>query len=109
MLRTQNLSVAYGKQTIIPDLSLSIPQGKITALVGPNGCGKSTLLKTLVRINKPASGEVLYDDKPLSSYGDKAWRVRCLYCRRFLSVPKVLQSENWSNMAARLISLTGGG
>ncbi|HCG6547167.1 TPA: Fe(3+) dicitrate ABC transporter ATP-binding protein FecE [Vibrio parahaemolyticus] len=71
MLRTQNLSVAYGKQTIIPDLSLSIPQGKITALVGPNGCGKSTLLKTLVRINKPASGEVLYDDKPLSNYGDK--------------------------------------
>ncbi|EPM5659821.1 Fe(3+) dicitrate ABC transporter ATP-binding protein FecE [Vibrio alginolyticus] len=71
MLRTQNLSVAYGKQTIIPDLSLLIPQGKITALVGPNGCGKSTLLKTLVRINKPASGQVLYDDKPLSNYGDK--------------------------------------
>ncbi|MCV5216716.1 ATP-binding cassette domain-containing protein, partial [Escherichia coli] len=40
-------------------------------LVGPNGCGKSTLLKTLVRINKPASGQVLYDDKPLSNYGDK--------------------------------------
>ncbi|EVU13460.1 putative aTP-binding protein FecE, partial [Vibrio parahaemolyticus V-223/04] len=38
-----------------------------------------------------------------------AWRVRCLYCRRFWSVLKVLQSENWSNMADRLISLTGGG
>lgn len=72
MLKTQNLSVAYGKQTIIPNLSVSIPKGKITALIGPNGCGKSTLLKTLVRINKPATGEVLFEGKPLSSYGDKA-------------------------------------
>ena len=33
MLKTQNLSVAYGKQTIIPNLSVSIPKGKITALI----------------------------------------------------------------------------
>ncbi|WP_341664902.1 Fe(3+) dicitrate ABC transporter ATP-binding protein FecE [Vibrio sp.] len=72
MLETKNLSVAYGKQTIIANLSVSIPEGKITALVGPNGCGKSTLLKTLVRINKAKSGEVLLEGKTLSSYGDKA-------------------------------------
>ncbi|NOH95879.1 Fe(3+) dicitrate ABC transporter ATP-binding protein FecE [Vibrio sp. 99-70-13A1] len=72
MLQTQNLSVAYGKQTIIQDLSLNIPKGKITALVGPNGCGKSTLLKTLVRINKPSSGEVLFEGKAISSYQDKS-------------------------------------
>ena len=72
MLKTKNLSVAYGKQTIIPNLTVSIPKGKITALIGPNGCGKSTLLKTLVRINNPMSGEVLFEGKPLSSYGDKA-------------------------------------
>ncbi|UTT87220.1 Fe(3+) dicitrate ABC transporter ATP-binding protein FecE (plasmid) [Vibrio pelagius] len=72
MLKTQNLSVAYGKKTIIPNLTVSIPKGKITALIGPNGCGKSTLLKTLVRINKPMSGQVLFEGKPLSSYGDKA-------------------------------------
>lgn len=71
MLKTQNLSVAYGKNTIIPNLSVSIPKGKITALIGPNGCGKSTLLKTLVRINKPLSGDVFFNEKPLSSYGDK--------------------------------------
>ncbi|MBU2895451.1 Fe(3+) dicitrate ABC transporter ATP-binding protein FecE [Vibrio hepatarius] len=72
MLETKNLSVAYGKQTIIANLSVAIPKGKITALVGPNGCGKSTLLKTLVRINKAKSGEVLLEGKILSSYGDKA-------------------------------------
>ena len=71
MLRTQNLSVNYGKQTIIHDLTLEIPEGKITALVGPNGCGKSTLLKTLVRINKPSSGAVYFGDQALSKYHDK--------------------------------------
>ncbi|MET2896745.1 Fe(3+) dicitrate ABC transporter ATP-binding protein FecE [Vibrio rotiferianus] len=72
MLETQHLSVAYGKHIIIPNLSVSIPKGKITALIGPNGCGKSTLLKTLVRINKPTSGEVMFEGKPLSNYADKA-------------------------------------
>ncbi len=83
MIQTQNLSVAYGKQTIIPDLSVAIPQGKITALVGPNGCGKSTLLKTLSRIHKPASGQVLFKGEPLSSYADKALARSLSYCRKF--------------------------
>ncbi|MGR5210826.1 Fe(3+) dicitrate ABC transporter ATP-binding protein FecE [Vibrio rotiferianus] len=86
MLETQNLSVAYGKHTIIPNLSVSIPKGKITALIGPNGCGKSTLLKTLVRINKPVSGEVIFEGKPLSSYGDK------VLARSLSLLPQILVS-----------------
>ena len=83
MLETKNLSVAYGKQTIIANLSVSIPKGKITALVGPNGCGKSTLLKTLVRINKAKSGEVLLEGKTLSSYSDKALLAPYPCCHKF--------------------------
>ncbi|MGR5193406.1 Fe(3+) dicitrate ABC transporter ATP-binding protein FecE [Vibrio rotiferianus] len=86
MLETQHLSVAYGKHTIIPNLSVSIPKGKITALIGPNGCGKSTLLKTLVRINKPVSGEVMFEGKPLSSYGDK------VLARSLSLLPQILVS-----------------
>lgn len=86
MLETQNLSVAYGKHTIIPNLSVSIPKGKITALIGPNGCGKSTLLKTLVRINKPVSGEVMFEGEPLSSYGDK------VLARSLSLLPQILVS-----------------
>ncbi len=43
-LRTENLTVSYGAQTVLDGLSLALPAGKITALLGPNGCGKSTLL-----------------------------------------------------------------
>ena len=61
MLETRELTLAYDKATIIATLGLTIPTGKITALVGPNGCGKSTLLRGLARLLKPRGGTVLLD------------------------------------------------
>ena len=71
MITTQRLSVAYGDTTIIENLSVTIPKGKVTALIGPNGCGKSTLLKTLSRINKPKSGEIFIEQTSLGQIKDK--------------------------------------
>lgn len=71
MISAKNISVSYGENTIIEDLTLTLPKGKITALIGPNGCGKSTLLKALARINKVSSGKVLLDNKPLADFRDK--------------------------------------
>jgi ABC-2 type transport system ATP-binding protein len=55
-----NLTVRYGSRTVIPDLSVEIPEGSV-GLLGPNGAGKTTLLKTLLGFVRPAagSGEVL--------------------------------------------------
>jgi iron complex transport system ATP-binding protein len=72
MISTKNLKVAYGDNIIIENLSVSIPKGKITALIGPNGCGKSTLLKTFSRINKPLAGEIQIDSEALCSYSHKS-------------------------------------
>jgi len=71
MISTENLSIAYANNTIIKDLTLIIPKGKITALIGPNGCGKSTLLKGLSRINKIQSGKILLNGKLLHHFKDK--------------------------------------
>lgn len=71
MIAANNLNVSYGDKIIIEALNLTLPKGKITALIGPNGCGKSTLLKTLARINMPTKGEVLLNGKALKSYRDK--------------------------------------
>ena len=57
-ISVKNLTVAYENNTIIEDMSLSIPKGKISIIIGANGCGKSTLLKTIARINKPKSGDI---------------------------------------------------
>lgn len=59
MLQAQSLHLGYNSTTILNDLWLDLPAGKITALVGSNGCGKSTLLRGLSRLLKPRHGHVL--------------------------------------------------
>ncbi|HBZ95179.1 MAG TPA: cobalamin/Fe(3+)-siderophore ABC transporter ATP-binding protein [Pseudomonas sp.] len=66
-LEARDLSMGYAQTTIIDDLSLIIPSGQVTAIVGPNGCGKSTLLAGLARLHKPSTGQVLLDGKAIGS------------------------------------------
>ncbi|ENL0404610.1 Fe(3+) dicitrate ABC transporter ATP-binding protein FecE [Salmonella enterica] len=70
-LRTENLTVSYGTQPVLNNLALTIPTGKITALLGPNGCGKSTLLNCFSRLLSPQSGKVLLADRPLDSFSSR--------------------------------------
>ena len=65
-LRTENLTVSYGTDKVLNDVSLSLPTGKITALIGPNGCGKSTLLNCFSRLLMPQSGTVFLGDNPIN-------------------------------------------
>jgi len=57
------LSAGYGDTLILEDLSLSVPPGKITTIVGANACGKSTLLRAMSRLISPVRGHVLLDGK----------------------------------------------
>lgn len=66
-LAADGLAVGYDQREIIHDLSVRIPTGKITVIVGANACGKSTLLKTLARLLKPSRGTVLLDGKSIQS------------------------------------------
>ncbi|WP_134774489.1 ABC transporter ATP-binding protein [Ornithinimicrobium flavum] len=63
VLRAERLSLGYGERTIVHDLDLTVPEGKVTAIVGPNGCGKSTLLRGLSRLLRPQDGRVLLGDR----------------------------------------------
>lgn len=60
-LATEKLQIAYGEQIIVDDLSVTIPDKKITAIIGANGCGKSTFLKGMTRLIPRNSGKVLLD------------------------------------------------
>lgn len=64
-LFTEHLNIAYEERLIVEDLNITIPEGKITALVGSNGSGKSTILKTMARIMKPQKGAVVLDGRSL--------------------------------------------
>lgn len=62
LVEIKNLSFSYGSRKIYDNVSLKIPKGKITALLGPSGTGKTTLLRLIGGQNIPDSGSVLFDD-----------------------------------------------
>lgn len=61
LLETRALSAGYEGREILGDVTLAVPAGQITAIVGGNACGKSTLLRTLARILPARAGAVLLD------------------------------------------------
>ncbi|PRO67069.1 ABC transporter ATP-binding protein [Alkalicoccus urumqiensis] len=70
-LQAEHLNVGYDNHNIIEDLSVSIPEGQITSIIGPNGCGKSTLLKTISRIMRPAQGTAYLNGKDIHQMKSK--------------------------------------
>ena len=70
-LTARQLTLAYDSTVIVQNLDLRIPQGRITALVGPNGCGKSTLLRGISRLLQPKGGQVMLDSRDIWSLPTK--------------------------------------
>ncbi|WP_354701622.1 putative siderophore transport system ATP-binding protein YusV [Paraconexibacter sp. AEG42_29] len=61
-LSARGLTLGFGGgPPVVDGLTLEVPQGRVTAIVGPNACGKSTLLRGLARLMKPDAGQVLLD------------------------------------------------
>jgi iron complex transport system ATP-binding protein len=65
ILHTEQLTLAYETAVVIHELSVTIPAGQITALVGPNGCGKSTLLRGIARLLAPRGGATYLDGRAI--------------------------------------------
>lgn len=64
-LCASDLRLAYGDRVVVDGLDLTIAEGTITAVIGPNGCGKSTLLRALGRLLRPRRGSVLLDGRQI--------------------------------------------
>ena len=67
----KNIVTGYDKKIIIDGVDITIPSNKISVIIGSNGCGKSTLLKTLARLIKPISGDIVIDGKKVTSMPSK--------------------------------------
>ena len=71
MLEIKNLSFAVDDETaekeIIKDISLTIPDGKLIVITGPNGGGKSTLAKLIAGIEKPTAGQILFNGEDITA------------------------------------------
>ncbi|MCA8093787.1 ABC transporter ATP-binding protein [Burkholderia anthina] len=70
-LSADAVTLRYGERTISASLSVAIPDGSFTVIVGPNACGKSTLLRALSRLIAPAAGRVVLDGKHIMALAPK--------------------------------------
>ena len=64
-LEARDLSLGYGGRLVVDSLSLPVPTGRVSIIIGGNGCGKSTLLRGLARLLAPATGAVLLDGRSI--------------------------------------------
>ena len=96
----RDLRVVRGGRPVIPGLSLTVPAGQVVGLLGPNGCGKTTLMRSIVGVQKIASGEVEVLGLPAGSPG---LRDRVGYVTQAPSVyPDLTVTENLRYFAAVL-------
>lgn len=70
-LQAAAVTLGYDKRVISEDLTVAIPDGSFTVIVGANGCGKSTLLRGLARLLRPAAGAVVLDGRVIGRYSSK--------------------------------------
>ncbi|HEX5697263.1 MAG TPA: ABC transporter ATP-binding protein [Rhodoferax sp.] len=66
LVELRNLTFGYGERVILDDVSLSIPRGKVTALMGASGGGKTTLLRLMGGQNRAQSGQMLFDGQDVT-------------------------------------------
>lgn len=82
MIEIRHIRVDFGKRRILDDISATIAEGCITALMGPNGCGKTTLLRCMGGLLEPTEGEVVIDGTRVQSYAARALAQKVAYVRQ---------------------------
>mgnify|MGYP002797941734 FL=1 len=67
MLRFEHVSLSYGSQKILDDLSFEIQEGQLAVLIGPSGCGKTTTLKMINRLIEPSAGKIYLNEEDITA------------------------------------------
>jgi ATP-binding cassette subfamily C protein len=72
--RLENVSFAHGEKQVLDNVSLQVPAGGVTVLIGPSGAGKTTIADVILGLYRPDQGRVLLDGVPLDEIDVRSWR-----------------------------------
>lgn len=89
MIEFDHVTAGYGSTAVLQDICLSIRQGSITTIIGPNGCGKTTLLRAAARQLPLQNGTVLLKHKPIAAYGRKEFARTAAFMPQVRTVPAI--------------------
>jgi phospholipid/cholesterol/gamma-HCH transport system ATP-binding protein len=71
LIEAKRLTVSFGRQKVLRDITLTIPRGQTLAVIGESGCGKTVLLKSMIGLVKPTHGEIFFDGQNLAALNDR--------------------------------------
>ncbi len=108
-LAASAVRLGYDRKVVIEDITLDVPEGELTMLVGPNGCGKSTLLKALARILAPKAGHVYLAGTDIHQLRTTAVARQLGFLPQRQSVPRGSRCWTWSAGDGSRISGSGPG
>ncbi|MDP8983778.1 MAG: ABC transporter ATP-binding protein [Pseudomonadota bacterium] len=66
-LQLEGLCKSYGTQTVVDEVSLTVPEGRFVCFLGPSGCGKTTLLRMIAGLEQPSCGRILLNDRDITA------------------------------------------
>ena len=79
-IKTEKLSFSYdGRRTLLNNINVTIPKGRMIAFVGESGAGKTTLIDAIIGFNDPISGQILIDEIPLQNFNIDSYRKKIGY------------------------------
>lgn len=89
MIELRELDCGYQGKTVLRNVTLSFPAGKVLVLLGPNGCGKSTLLRTALGLLPKQGGEVRFDGVEIGTLSPKQIAQKAAYLSQSRNVPSI--------------------
>lgn len=87
-MRAVDVSLGYEGRMVSSGLDLNVPDGALTAIIGPNACGKSTLMRAMVRLLKPIEGSILFDGVDVNSLRPKSLARQVAFLPQDLVAPE---------------------
>ena len=100
MIQVRGISKRFGAVQVLRDIDVDIPQGEVTAIIGPNASGKTTFNRILLGLVRPDAGEILVDGE--SILGRSAYRERIGYMPQAARFPENLCAGDVFEMIANL-------
>lgn len=89
MIEFRQVTAGYGTLPVLQDITFSIPDGRVTTLLGPNGCGKTTLLRAAARQLPLQGGSISIDGRDISAYGRREFARTVSFMPQVRGIPAI--------------------
>ena len=83
-IQVEGLTKSFGSQRIWEDVTLDVPAGEVSGLIGPSGTGKSFFLKSLIGLQRPERGSIVVDDTDVMGCSARELCMRSAGCSAFM-------------------------